>query len=169
MAFAQYAKVRRMIVEIALDPKQTFWIMTHNLLADTAAIEWCKVFGSWDEGTHWTNIIRADRHEAVRSALLQELGMTKAEWEKYHGDILQYRNEIVAHHDVDATVMKYPHYDKALVAANFMFERLRNEADPNFLGGIPLELEGWSDRVVGNMSAIVRKAFDASKTLGPNA
>ena len=126
------------------------------------------MFGSWDEDAHWTNILPKARHDAVRAALLQELGMTQAEWEKYHGDILQYRNEIVAHHDLDATVAKYPHYDKALVAANFMFEVLRNEADPNFLGGIPLELAGWSDKVVGNMSAIVRKAFDASKTLGPN-
>ena len=31
MVFAQSVKVRRMIEKIALDPKQTFWIMTVNL------------------------------------------------------------------------------------------------------------------------------------------
>ena len=51
MVFAQSIPVRRMIEGIALDPKQTFWIMTVNLLADTVAVEWCKVFGSWEEAT----------------------------------------------------------------------------------------------------------------------
>jgi hypothetical protein len=31
MAFAQSIKVRRMVEKIALDPKQTFWIMAVNL------------------------------------------------------------------------------------------------------------------------------------------
>ncbi|MCZ2078026.1 MAG: hypothetical protein LC130_23845 [Bryobacterales bacterium] len=61
-----------MIEEIALEPKQTFWIMTLNLLLDAAAIDWCKVFGSWDEHTHWTNVIPNERHEEVRADLLRE-------------------------------------------------------------------------------------------------
>ena len=85
MVFAQSIKVRRMIEGIALDPKQTFWIMTVNLLADAAAIEWCKVFGSWDEDTHWTRVLPKEKHDEVRTALLDELGITQSEWEAYHG------------------------------------------------------------------------------------
>jgi hypothetical protein len=58
MAFAQWIKARRMIERIAVEPKQTFWIMTINLLADHSAIEWSKVFGSRDEDTHWTKLFR---------------------------------------------------------------------------------------------------------------
>ncbi len=168
MAFAQFIKVRRMVEKIALDPKQTFWIMAVNLLADTAAIEWCKVFGSWDEDTHWTRAIPKERHDEVRAALLTELSLSQSEWEAYHDGILRYRNELVAHHDLNASVAKYPHYDKALVAANFMFDQLRNTADRDELGGIPTSLDRWSTGVANNMSAIVRKAFQASASLGSN-
>jgi hypothetical protein len=168
MFFAQWIKVRRMIEKVALDPKQTFWIMTVNLLADAAAIEWCKVFGSWDEDTHWTRVIPKERHHEVRAALLGQLDFSQVEWERYHDGILQYRNELVAHHDLNASVAKYPHYDKAIVAANFMFDQLRNAADPDELGGIPTSLDRWSTGVAENMSIIVRKAFQGSAELGSN-
>ena len=168
MVFEQSIKVRRMIERIALDPKQTFWIMTVNLLADAAAIEWCKVFGSWDEDTHWTRVFAKEKHDEIRAALLAELGITQSEWEAYHDGILRYRNELVAHHDLNASVAKYPHYDKAILAANFMFNKLRDAADPDELGGIPTSLDRWSSDVADDMSAIVRKAFQASATLGSN-
>ncbi len=157
-----------MIEGIALDPKQTFWILTVNLLADAASLEWSKVFGSWEEDTHWTRVVPQNRHDEVRTALLLELGFTRAEWKAYRNEIVGYRNEIVAHHDLDATVATYPRYDKAIAAANFMFNQLRSIADPEQLGGIPTSLDRWSTTVAGNMSVIVRKAFQASATLGSN-
>lgn len=168
MVFSQAVHVRRMIEGIALDPKQTFWIMTVNLLADTAALEWCKVFGSWDEDTHWTQAVPKDKHDGIRADLLKAIGLTQAEWEKYRDDIVSYRDQMVAHHDLGATVANYPRYDVALVAASFMFDQLRNVADRDSLGGIPTSLDRWSQTVAGNMSAIVKKAFQASASLGSN-
>jgi hypothetical protein len=168
MVFAQSVHVRRMIERIALNPKQTFWIMTVNLLADAAAVEWCKVFGSWNEDTHWTRALPKDRHDVIRADLLKAIGLTQAEWEEYRNSIVSYRDQMVAHHDLDATVAKYPHYDIALVAANFMFDQLRNIADPDSLGGIPTSLDRWSRTVAKNMTAIVKKAFQASASLGSN-
>jgi len=63
---------------------------------------------------------------------------------------------------------EYPHYDKAIVAANVMFDQLRSIADPDQLGGVPTSLDRWSNTVAGNMSVIVRKAFEASASLGSN-
>ena len=157
-----------MIEGVALDPKQTFWIMTVNLLADAAAVEWCKVFGSWDEDTHWTRVAPKERHDEIRADLLKATGLTQAEWEEYRISIVSYRDQMVAHHDLDATVAKYPRYDVAIVASNFMFDKLRNVADPDSLGGIPTSLDRWSQTVAGNMSAIVRMAFEASASLGSN-
>jgi len=54
------------------------------------------------------------------------------------------------------------------VAANFMFNQLRSIADPDQLGGIPTSLDRWSTTVADNMSVIVRKAFQASASLGSN-
>lgn len=168
MAFTQWIKVRRMIEGIALDPKQTFWIMTINLLADAAAIEWSKVFGSWEEDTHWTQILPKKRHDEVRAALLRELGFNQAQWKAYQNEIVGYRNEMVAHHDLNTTIAKYPQYDQAIVAANFMFIQIRNIADPDHLGDIPSSLDVWSTTVTKNMRVIVEKAFQASASLGPN-
>jgi hypothetical protein len=168
MVFAQSVRVRRMIEGIALDPKQTFWIMTVNLLADAAAIEWCKVFGSREEDTHWTRVLPKGRHEQIREDLLNRMGLTEEKWKEYRDSIVSYRDQVVAHHDLEATVAKYPHYDVAIVAANFMFDQIRNVANPDWLGGIPTSLDTWSQTVAGNMSAIVKKAFEASSTLGSN-
>ncbi len=168
MLFAQWIKARRMVEAIAVEPKQTFWIMTINLLADAAAIEWSKVFGSWDEDTHWTRVVAEEQREEVRAALVQHLSWTQEQWEPYRNSIVNDRNQMVAHHDLDAAVTKYPHYDTALEAANFMFDRLRAFADPDALGGVPTSLDRWSNTVAGNMSAIVRAAFAGSASLGSN-
>src|SRR5207245_6844752 len=122
-------------------------------------------FGSSDEGTHWTRVLPKEEHDQVRTALLDKLDMTQSEWEAYHDGILRYRNELVAHHDLNASVAKYPHYDKAIVAANFMFNKLRDAGDPAELGGIPTSLDRWSSGVAKNMSVIARKAVHASRRL----
>jgi hypothetical protein len=49
-----------------------------------------------------------------------------------------------------------------------MFNQLRDAADPDELGGIPTSLDRRSGGVAENMSVIVRKAFQASASLGSN-
>jgi hypothetical protein len=168
MSFAQWLKVHRMLVEIAVEPKQTFWNMTINLLFDAAAVEWAKVFGSWSEDTHWTKALPPEQHDATRAALLGHLGLTAEQWATQKEAIKMYRDQHVSHHDVDSTIAKLPHYDIAFKAACFMFDRIRAVADQNWLGGIPDDLERWSNTVAGNMSVIVRKAHAATATLGSN-
>jgi hypothetical protein len=168
LAFAQAARVQRMIEEIASDPTQTFWIMTINMLLDTTAVEWSKVFGSNKEDTHWTHVFPEKRHDEIRAGLLKAVDQSEEEWKKYRESIVSYRDQIVVHHDLDATVAKYPNYDVALLAANYMFDQIRAVADQDGLGGIPTRLDRWSEGVAGNMRAIVKKAFEASATLGSN-
>ena len=168
MAFAQSVRVRRMIEGIALEPKQTFWIMNVNLLLDAAAIDWCKVLGSWSEATHWTRVAPKERHDEIRVGLLHALGLGEKDWQAYRDSIVCFRDQTVAHHDLDATVPKYPNYDVALIAADFMFTQLRGFAEPDSLGGFPSSLDRWSHPVAGNMAAIVRAAFAASAPLGSN-
>ena len=157
-----------MVYKIAIEPKQTFWIMTINNLMDMAAIEWSKVFGSYKDDTHWTNVIPKQDHDATREALLRRLKMTKDEWEEYRDSVIEYRDTMVVHHDLNATIQAFPRYDTALEAAVVMFDRLRTLADQTWLGNIPTSLDVWSDTVTGNMRAIVLTAFRASSELGSN-
>lgn len=168
MTFSQSVKVKRMVEEIALDPKQTFWIMTINLLLDSATIEWSKVFGSRKDDTHWTKAIPDEMHNDIREGLLKELEMTQGDWESYRDEIIGYRDKMVAHHDLDSDIANFPKFDKALIAANYIFKHIRNYADQDFLGGIPLSLDTWSNTVCRNMQSIVKKAFEASASLGSN-
>lgn len=168
MAFAQAVYVKRMVERIAVEPKQTFWILVVNTLLHSAAVDWCKVFGSWSEQTHWTNAIPKDGHKAVREQLLAKLAMTSEEWELYQSSVVNFRDQLVAHHDLNATAVAYPHYDPALAAAFFMYGELRARADQEWLGGVPPDLQRWARTVAGNMSVIVKKAFAASAELGPN-
>lgn len=168
MLFAQAVHVKRMIERIAAEPKQTFWIMTMNLLMDSAALEWSKVFGSSNEDTHWTQVFPNEAQERIRAELLQRLKMQQADWERYRDSVVGYRNQLVAHHDLAASVAAYPRFDAALVAASVVFDQVRAAADQEWLGGIPTSLERWARTVAGNMSAIVVKSFAASAELGPN-
>lgn len=168
VAFAQWVRVRRMIEGIAHEPNQTFWNMTMNLLFDAAAIEWAKVFGPYGEDTHWTKVLPPEQRDEVRAALLVYLGLSAEQWEIERDSILEFRDQHVAHHDLGSTLRNLPYYDTALRAAFFMFQRVREFADRDRLGGIPRDLDTWSNTVAGNMSVIVRRAHAATAELGPN-
>lgn len=168
MAFAQTVHVRRMVEGIAVEPKQTFWIMTLNLLLESAAIQWCKVFGSRDEDTHWTRVFHHEERERLRTDLLHALGLDAKEWDTYRASVVDYRNQWIAHHDLNATVITHPHFDLALQAASFMFDQIRSKADQDWLGGIPTSLDRWARGVASNMTPIVAKSFAASAVLGSN-
>jgi len=168
MVFTQAVHVKRMIESITVTPRQTFWIMTTNLLMESAALEWSKVFGSRDEDTHWTRAVPSGEHKRVRELLLSSLGMDQVQWTAYRDSVVGYRNQLVAHHDLAASVAAYPKFDPALVAASFMFDQIRAAADQDWLGGIPTSLDNWAKTVAGNMSAIVKKAFASSSELGSN-
>jgi hypothetical protein len=156
MVFAQSVRIRRMILEIAHEPNQTFWNLTINLLLESAALAWTKVLGSRSEDTHWTKVLPRNEHETTRAALHQHLGLTAEEWKTQRESIVAYRDQMC------------PQYDVAFKAACFMFDRIRAAVDEDWLGGIPSNLDRWSKTVSGNMRAIVRTAHAGSAMLGPN-
>ena len=168
MSFAEAVHVRRMVEGIAVEPKQTFWILTLNLLFQSATIEWCKVFGSWKEQTHWTRAMPEEDSSRLRADLLAALQVQPEEWKNYQEKMVEYRDRLVAHHDLNATVDKNPVFDLGLSAASFIFDRLRERADQDWLGGIPLSLDRWARGIAANMAPIVLKSFSASSVLGPN-
>ena len=168
MAFSRSVHVRRMVERIALEPKQTFWIMVMNQMMQSASLEWSKVFGSWEEKTHWTKFFPEQQHGEIRAGLLVFIGMGAEDWAVYRETIIGYRNQLVAHHDIDAEIKKNPQFDFALSAACYMFDRLREKADPDWLGGIPISLDRWAKSAARHMAPIVNKAFAASAKLGSN-
>lgn len=170
MSFHIAAQCKRLIVEVTAEPKQTFWNYTAGILTDRATIEWCKVFGSRNEETHWRNAVPTADQTGVFAELLQATGLDEAGWTAYQSSLLDYRNMVAAHTDLDApnVVTNFPHFDVALLAAEYMFDVLYGMLSDDEKGGLNSSLVRWSRSYVGGMRPIVAAAFAGSRSLGSN-
>jgi hypothetical protein len=122
--FVRAVLVLRALWEAKLPP-QSFWIVLSNAVFDTAVIDWCKLFGSDDEKnqpTHWKNVV--PNEDAFRQQLLAAVGVSWPEWLKYWAELKHYRDNAAAHHSTERRDIKtFPHYELALKAAQFYYER----------------------------------------------
>ena len=166
--FSQAVKLKRVLEVNAMEPAQTFWRYLMGVMTDRAAIEWCKVFGSRQDDTHWTRATPRGQHDRIRQGLLAAIKLDEKGWANYRVSVVDYRNQIGAHHDLDANVLKYPHFGVALQAAYYLYDRLNELLKDEERGGLPESLERWSNTVAGNMTPIVRHAFAGSAKLGSN-
>jgi hypothetical protein len=54
--------------------------------------------------------------EKTRQELYAQLGMSKNQWREYRQTLVDFRNQMAAHHDLNAAIEKYPDFDVALKA-----------------------------------------------------
>jgi hypothetical protein len=78
---------------------ENYWTYVFNNFLDMAVLEWCKVFGSRGEGTHWSTLV--EDPDAFRTAMLGEFHLTRDEWDKYWERMKNYRDSRIAHHTRD--------------------------------------------------------------------
>lgn len=94
---------------------------------DTAVISWCILFGSdhaEQQKIHWKNMFEVD---GFRDGLVKAVGMTLDDWRGYRQGLVDYRNELAAHRDLDPKTRFHPNFDTALRAADFYHEQLRKK------------------------------------------
>src|SRR5918999_2860912 len=111
--FAYYKSLSA--VEGRINDHDFFWARTIFGHLELAVIEWCKVFGSPKEQTHWTKAIGP---YAVQQAsqdfchrLLSKTGFTQNEWKDYQTKMLILRNKFVAHLDMGGVMQGgLPHF-----------------------------------------------------------
>jgi len=95
-----------------------------NALIGDAAINWCKVFGSDAEGTHWKCVI--DDREQFRKILFSELGITPAEFQNYWKKMIEFRSNVIAHFNAEHfSTGATPEFDTAIAAAAITHEYMR--------------------------------------------
>lgn len=93
---------------------RTWYIYTINSYYDAAVRDWCMVFGSYSEPTHYirllkhrpilniiNNIIDKEKtsKEDILAYLLRDISITQAVYEKYHQNITDYRNRYLVHRE----------------------------------------------------------------------
>jgi len=110
----------------AAEPKPclNFWRLIYGSQLDIAVIEWCKLFGSDAEATHWKKLVPESNHAAFRSTLLTSIGRSPNEWKHYWHEMKKYRDNIAAHHNSSTRVNNYPRLDIALSSSYFYYNYL---------------------------------------------
>ena len=69
-----------------------------NALLSDAAINWCKVFGTDNEETHWKNIVK--NYDDFREKLFLEINISKEDYSIYWKNFTGFRNKVIAHIDI---------------------------------------------------------------------
>lgn len=57
---------------------QSYWILIYNNFFDITILEWCKIFGTYSEPTHWTTLVKDQN--TFRQGLLATLNIKDSEW-----------------------------------------------------------------------------------------
>lgn len=129
VAFARTVHLKRALSSVESDPELNFWRVVHGNCTDIAAVEWCKLFGSDREQTHWKNVVPNEGHSKFRKGLFEATGMEEPAWLKYREEIVFFRNTLAAHMDIWVNRAKqYPVYDAALTAAYYYYDWISENA-----------------------------------------
>ncbi|QBQ97869.1 hypothetical protein [Paraburkholderia pallida] len=120
-SFVRLVTLKRVLHEAVPDTKVDFWRITMGASLDYGLIEWCKIFGSRRDDTHWTKVVPDNQHDAFRTGLYTAVGKTADEWDAYHAEMKDYRDKLAAHIDLGGNVANYPSFDAALAAALYYY------------------------------------------------
>jgi hypothetical protein len=132
---------------------------------DTAINSWCILFGSDHadrQQIHWKNMFDND---PFRADLLRSLDMSQEAWGAYRKSLVDYRNELTAHRDLNPVSRHHPSFDAALRAANLFDEQLRvkieketgrKTAGPSLLDEFEERLQNFSQQAAKGSAAMNR-------------
>lgn len=124
---ARSAEMKRALTATEAEPALNFWRLIYGNQLDITVLEWCKVFGSDGEATHWKKLVPPADHNQFRNDLLASLGITADAWAAYWKEMKGYRDNLVAHHIEMNRVPNYPVLDIALKSSFFYYKYLINE------------------------------------------
>jgi hypothetical protein len=109
---------------LAEEPNPSYWIYVLNNFYDLTILEWCKVFGSYGEPTHWTTLVPEPNRDSFRKGLLNHVGLTESGWQFYCEQVRDYRNHRLAHHQRSTKITHYPALDNILKSAFYYHDWL---------------------------------------------
>jgi hypothetical protein len=136
--------LKRSLTAIDPRPRLNFWRLIYGNQLDIAVIEWCKVFGSDAEATHWKNIVPMDGHGRFRSDLLAYARLTPGAWARYWKEMKEYRDNLAAHHNSAVRIPNFPKLDVALDSSIFYYTYIIGELRQLGDGRFPDDLKEYS-------------------------
>lgn len=157
--------LKRALTAVEPKPHLNFWRLIYGNQLDIAVIEWCKLFGSDGEATHWKRVVPIVDHAQFRTDLLASIGITENSWERYWKEIKTYRDNLAAHHNSATRIPDYPILDVVLKSSYFYYSyvigELRQVHDTQF----PDDLETYSIEFELLAREVATKAIAATRTI----
>lgn len=150
-----------------------FWSGTADAHLKQGALYWCMAFGSHADTnlTHLGKLGRGRDSKAIRASfrlgLLARVEMSASAWRKYHANILNFRNKYVAHRELGEYMEPTPVWDKALEAAYFYDEWVRDLIAPDLIDSPSFGEQGAALR--SESEPLIEAAIRASMTAARDA
>lgn len=157
--------MKRALTDVDADPHLNFWRLIHGNQLDIAVLEWCKVFGTDGEATHWKKLVPIADHDQFRNDLLASAGVTKIAWAAYWNEMKLYRDNLAAHHNRENKVPDYPHLKIALQSSYFYYRYLIKELRQLGETRFPDELEAYGTRFESQAREIASQAVAATSAI----
>lgn len=162
---ARTIMMKRMLTDVEPNPHLNFWRLIYGNQLDIAVIEWCKLFGSDSEATHWKKIVPKTDHLRYRAGLLASIGATETTWATYWKEMKKYRDNMAAHQNSLARVPRFPKLDMALKSSYYHYRyvigRLRGLGVRRF----PDDLDVYCAEFASLAKEIATKAIAATSTV----
>jgi hypothetical protein len=157
--------MKRALTAVEPSPHLNFWRLIYGNQLDIAVIEWCKVFGSDSEATHWKKLVRTTDHARFGTELLTSIRMTGSDWTSYWKEMKLYRDNLAAHHNSAKRVPYYPKLDIALRSSYFHYRYVIGELRLLGEAGFPDDLEDYCANFEALAKEIATKAIMATRTV----
>ena len=121
-------------------PGTNFWIHTSNLCVHNCAIEWCKIFGAYNNESHWTKAFENSPEitSEIRVSVVAAVSRHDKEWESYQNEVKTFRDTYSAHRNTNITA-PVPFldcaFDIAAIYYSYVVSSIRNpiQTDLNVL------------------------------------
>ena len=162
---ARSTEMKRALTEVDPKPHLNFWRLIHGNQLDIAVLEWCKVFGSDGEATHWKKIVPPAKHDEFRNGLLGVVGGTAEEWATYWNEMKAYRDNLVAHHIELKRVANYPVLDLTLKSSCFYYSYLIKELRSLGETRYPDDLQTYCEAFESQARAIAAAAVESTASI----
>lgn len=128
-----------------------FWTRTIDAHLLRAVIDWCMVFGTDKNPTHWKNLPATNKNHHIkefRRLLKMKADLSPVEWEDYWLKMLDFRDNYAAHRTLQETFPAPPCFDKALEVVFIYDWWLRKDMEYATMAEPPLQ-ESYKELLLG--------------------
>ncbi len=162
VAIVRSVGIKRALSAVAPDPDLNFWRVISGGMLDLAVIDWCKIFGTDDQDTHWKKQVPEIEHESFRKGMFLYMNISETEWVKSWKHFTYYRNNFAAHNSSAVTGGKYPELDVVLKSSFYYYSYLRENVLNSKSIRIPMSLEKYYESFLEQSVSISLLATEAT-------